>query len=169
LKLVAVCPLSKLNETLASSGAKRVISLLSSDTQIELPEGISKKDHLILRFNDIVEPKAGLVSPSEQHVLELVKFAQEWDWATPLLIHCWAGISRSPAAAAVVALALTPAREDQELAFTMRGLSGSITPNIMMINIADRLLNRGNRFTQAFRSIGRGEDAFEGNPFLLQL
>ena len=51
----------------------------------------------------------------------------------------------------------------------MRGLSKSITPNIKMIEIADQLLNRGGLFAEAFRSIGRGQDAFEGNPFELQL
>lgn len=86
-----------------------------------------------------------------------------------MLIHCWAGISRSPAAAAIIALALDPSREDRELASTMRGLSSSITPNIKMIEIADHLQNRGGHFIEAFRSIGRGENAFEGNPFTLRL
>lgn len=169
MKTIAVCPLSKLDETLKSSGAKRVISLLSNETQIERPTGISQQDHLVLRFNDIVAPRKGLVSPAEQHIIALVDFAQEWSWSTPLLIHCWAGISRSPAAAAAIALAFDPSREDKELAATMRGLSKSITPNIKMIEIADHLLDRGGVFTEAFRSIGRGEDAFEGNPFEMLL
>ena len=152
-----------------SSGAIRMISLLSSETNIERPERILQKDHLVLRFNDIVAPRAGLVSPAEQHIENIISFAKEWDWSTPLLVHCWAGISRSPAAAAIIALAFDPSRDDQELAATMRGLSGSITPNIKMIEIADQLLDRGSLFTEAFRSIGRGEDAFEGNPFELHL
>ena len=152
-----------------SSGAKRMISLLSSDTNIERPEGILHKDHLALQFNDIVTPRAGLVSPAERHIKELVEFAQDWDWSSPLLIHCWAGISRSPAAAAIIALALEPSREDRELATTMRRLSTSITPNSKMIEIADQLLDRGGLFTKAIRSIGRGENAFEGEPFELQL
>jgi len=169
LKKIVVCPLSKLDETLKSSNAIRMISLLSSDTNIERPERILQKNHLVLQFNDIVAPRAGLVSPTEQHIKALVDFAQEWDWSTPLLIHCWAGISRSPAAAAIIALALKPSRKDKELATTMRGLSASITPNIKMIEIADGLLNRSGRFTETFRAIGRGEDAFEGNPFELKL
>ena len=169
MKSITVCPLPKLNESLAISGAKRVISLLSSDTHFERPEEISGKNHLVLRFNDIVAPRAGLVSPCEQHILAIIRFSQEWQWSTPLLIHCWAGISRSPAAAAIIALALEPSREDQELAKTMRGLSKSITPNIKMIEIADNLLQRNGLFTDAFRAMGRGEDAFEGNPFELTL
>ncbi len=169
MRSIAVCPLSKLNETLVKSGAKRVISLLSSDTQFDRPDDIPEKDHLVLRFNDIVAPRAGLVSPSEQHILQLIKFAQESNWSTPLLVHCWAGISRSPAAAAIIAMALSPSREDQELANTMRGLSSSITPNIKMIEIADNLLQRNGLFTEKIRSIGRGEVAFEGDPFELKL
>lgn len=169
MKTITVCPLSKLNETLISSGAERMISLMSCDTQMERPTEIAQENHLVLLFNDIVVPRVGLVPPAEQHIKALINFAQDWDWSTPLLIHCWAGISRSPAAAAIIAMAMNPSREDDELAKTMRRLSRSITPNIKMIEIADQHLGRSGFFGEAFRSIGRGEDAFEGAPFALQL
>lgn len=168
-RTILVCPLSKLSKTLDQSGAKRVISLLSIDTQFERPKNIAQDDHLILRFNDITEPRDGLVAPSEMHILSLIEFAAGWDWSTPLLVHCWAGISRSPAAAAIIALALDASRDDKALAVKLRDLSGSITPNIMMIDIADRMLHRDGQFSKAVRSIGRGEEAFEGNAFRLQV
>ncbi len=166
-KTIYICPLSKLEETLAQSGAKRVISLLSDDGPHERLEGILAKNHLHLQFNDITTDRAGLTSPSKQHVQDLIEFARLWDWSSPLLIHCWAGISRSPAAAAIIALALEPSHNEQQLAEKMRGLSAEITPNIKMIEIADDTLNRGGLFSSAFRTIGRGKDAFEGTIFKL--
>ncbi len=168
-KIIYVCPLSRFEETLALSGAKRVISLLSNDGPFEPPQGISADNHLHLQFNDITADRAGLTSPSKQHVLSLIEFARQWNWSTPLLIHCWAGISRSPAAAAIIALALEPSFNDQQLAKKMRGLSAEITPNIKMIEIADDFLNREGLFLSAFRAIGRGKDAFEGTVFRLEL
>jgi len=168
LRSIVVCPLSQLNHTLENSGAKRVISLLSGDTGFERPLAISRDNHLLLRFNDITTAQEGLISPSERHVADIIEFAKSWNWSTPLLIHCWAGISRSPAAAAIVALALNPDRNDGELAQALRKLAPPATPNIRMIEIADQTLGRGGRFKAAVEKIGRGKDAFEGNVFVLE-
>ena len=46
--------------------------------------------------------------PCETHVADLVQFARDWDRKAPLLIHCWAGISRSTAAAFISLCALNP-------------------------------------------------------------
>ncbi len=169
MSVIAVCPLSKLDETLRRTGAEQVISLLSGETGIERPLGIARNNHLVLRFNDITEMRDDLVLPNEDHIRRMTEFADQWDRNRPLLVHCWAGISRSPAAAAIIALALEPARDEKQLALDLRHLSAPATPNIMMIKLADALLQRNNRLVDAIEGIGRGEDAFEGNSFLLPI
>ena len=166
---IVVCPLSKLETTLESSGALHLISLLSGETEFERPGKIAAKNHLTLRFNDISVAQDGLVSPDESHIFELLHFARGWNRTTPLLVHCWAGISRSPAAAAIIALALEPCRNEHELAGTLRNLAPSATPNRRMIELGDALLERQGKFSAAIKTIGRGADAFEGAPFQLQL
>jgi predicted protein tyrosine phosphatase len=146
-----------------------MISLLSGDTEFTRPDNIDADYHLILRFNDITEARDGLVSPAQKHISSLIQFAKQWDRQTPLLVHCWAGISRSPAAAAIIALVLDPSRDEQEMAATLRRISPSMTPNIKMIKLADALLGRKGKFTRAIEGIGRGRDAFEGEVFLLPL
>ncbi len=168
MRSIAVCPLSKLDGTLKNTGANRLISLLSDATAFERPTNITPANHLSLSFNDITTSRTGLVSPSKQHVSDLIDFASRWDWTTPLLIHCWAGISRSPAAAAIVVLALKPDQDENALAAKLRNLAPAATPNIKMIEIADHLLERDGRFTSAMKNIGRGEEAFEGKPFSLE-
>lgn len=169
MSAIAVCPLSKLDKTLQETGATHVISLLSGATEFTRPDNIDVEKHLILRFNDITEARDGLVSPTERHIFQLAQFAEKWDRQAPLLVHCWAGISRSPAAAVIIALALNPVLDEQKLAITLRQLSASITPNIMMIKLADVMLERGGKLTRAMKNIGRGKDAFEGEPFVLRL
>ena len=99
----------------------------------------------------------------------LLDFARRWDRKAPIVIHCFAGISRSTAAAYSVAAALAPTRDEAELAATLRRLSPSATPNIRLVSIADRLLGRQGRMIAAIGSIGRGADAFEGVPFALKI
>lgn len=168
---IHVCPLARVEETVAASGAVRLVTLLATGTPFERPAAIARENHLCLWMNDIAEEQAGLVAPGAQHVKRLVAFAHGWarDCARPLAVHCYAGISRSTAAAYIVAAALSPDRDEAELAWTLRRLSPSATPNPRLVRHADALLGRQGRMIAAIAAIGRGADAFEGTPFALPL
>jgi predicted protein tyrosine phosphatase len=84
------------------------------------------------------------------------------------VIHCWAGISRSSAAAYVLACDRNPGFE-LEIAGELRHRAPSVTPNSLMVRLADDLLGRNGRMVQAIERIGRGADAFEGQPYRLPL
>ena len=88
---------------------------------------------------------------------------------SPLVLHCWAGISRSTAAAYIAACALAPDRDEAALALVLREASPSATPNARFIALADDILGRQGRMVDAIRAIGRGAEAMEGTPFMLQL
>ena len=167
--MIHVCPLSKIEETVAMSGARRLVTLLNAGTPVSRPASLRLEDHLILSMNDITVEQPDMTLPGEGHVQALLDFARGWDRQAPIVIHCFAGISRSTAAAYSVAAALAPKRDEAELAATLRKLSPSATPNIRLISIADRLLGRQGRMIAAIESIGRGADAFEGVPFALKI
>jgi len=116
-------------------------------------------------MNDIAEPREGLVAPSPAHVAEIIEFGLKWDRKTPMVVHCYAGISRSTAAAYVIAAALQPDKDEQDLADELRRLSPSATPNPLIVSHADLLLGRQGRMIEAIRRIGRGADAVEGKLF----
>ena len=86
-----------------------------------------------------------------------------------MVVHCWAGISRSTAAAFIAVSALNPQRDVAELARTVRALSPSATPNARLVALADDMLSRGGTMVDAVRAIGRGAFAAEGDPFFLTL
>ncbi|NGN40828.1 protein tyrosine phosphatase [Mesorhizobium sp. CGMCC 1.15528] len=167
--MIYVCPLSKIDETVTRIGASRMVSLLNTGTALTRPAVIAPENHLLLLMNDIAEAQEGMTLPGEDHVRNLLDFAGTWDRAQPLLIHCFAGISRSTASAYIVASALSPHRDEVELANTLRQASPSATPNPRLIAVADDILGRGGRMVDAIRAIGRGADAFEGTPFGLSL
>ncbi len=59
---------------------------------------IPEDNHLFLGMNDINEPQNGFIAPDEQHITRFLGFVRQWhvDHAasSPLVIHCWAGVSR---------------------------------------------------------------------------
>lgn len=167
-RLIHVTPMSGLREILQSCGTVRLISLLSPGAQFERPPGISRTDHLHLTMNDITAPSNGLVAPRADQVLQLCNFVLAGDPKAPIIVHCLAGISRSPAAAFVAAATLMPHRDEAELATELRRLSPWATPNFLIVDFADKLLERSGRMTAAIRAIGRGADAYEGKPFVIR-
>lgn len=164
---IVVTPLSQLATQLALHRPSHVVTLGSEDPAA-LPDGFDAV-RLALTFHDIVEPRAGLVAPDEGHVQALLDFAKGWSMDAPLLIHCYAGISRSTATAYIIASALNPTLDESELAGLVRSLSPSATPNIRLVTLADGILGRNGRMVAAICAIGRGADAFEGEVFSLPL
>jgi predicted protein tyrosine phosphatase len=167
--MIHVCSLARLEETVARTGARRVVSLVNAATPMRLPASIGRDNHLFLAMNDIVEATPGMTPPGETHVSTYLDWLRDWDRADPMVVHCFAGISRSTAAAYVAICALDPSRDEEELARTLRERAPSATPNRLLVDIADRLLGRDGRMTRAIAGIGRGADAFEGTPFMLDL
>jgi predicted protein tyrosine phosphatase len=86
------------------------------------------------------------------------------------VIHCWAGVSRSTAAAFITACALAPERPEAEIADALRAASPMATPNARLVAVADEMLGREGRMIAAVGRIGRGADVtFENEPFELRL
>ncbi|HUU65828.1 MAG TPA: tyrosine protein phosphatase [Methyloceanibacter sp.] len=164
---IFVSPLSLVQTTVADARVSHLVTLINGETLIDTPPSIGRDRHLRLSMNDICEPRDGLVVPCEDHVAELIRFALDWDQQAPLLIHCWAGISRSTAAAFISLCALNPETDEGALARTLRGASPTATPNSRLVALADKVLARQGRMTAAVEKIGRGTFAEEGQVFSL--
>jgi len=102
-------------------------------------------------------------------VQRLIDFVGAWDRATPMVMHCFAGISRSTAGAYVAACALNPKRDEMQIAWDIRRASRTAQPNSRIVLIADRLLKRDGRMMHAIDAIGPGDVATEGDPFRLDI
>jgi predicted protein tyrosine phosphatase len=167
--MIHVCSLARLHATVEQTGARRVVTLMRDVELVRRPPTIDHADHLLLRLDDISEPIYGYTVPGEEHVAELLTFVRSWDRAAPLVIHCYAGVSRSTAGAFVSACALNPRRPETEIARDIRRLSPTATPNIRIVTLADRMLAREGRMVAAVEAIGRGIECYEGHPFRLDL
>jgi predicted protein tyrosine phosphatase len=164
-----VCSLALVADTVERTGARSLVSLLSPGTAVERPTAIAPERHLYLAVSDIVAPLPGQTLPERPHLDDLLDFVRGWDRAEPMLIHCFAGVSRSTAAAFIAACALNPRRDEFEMARALRAASPTATPNARLVALADAALERNGRMNAAIAEIGRGEECFEGTPFALEL
>jgi predicted protein tyrosine phosphatase len=164
---IYVAPLSLVATTVADARVSHLVTLINGETLIDTPASIDRDRHLRLAMNDICEPHEGLVLPCETHVADLVKFARDWDRKAPLLIHCWAGISRSTAAAFIALCALNPHVEELKVARALRRASPTAFPNRLLVALADEALSRDGRMMAAIEDIGRGKIVEEADVFAL--
>ena len=165
---IFVCPLSDLDATLESSGARWMVSLMGPGKSSARPGRITS-GFLSLEFHDIDGPRDDLLPPSAEDVTQLLEFFDGWDGEYPLLIHCWMGISRSTAAAAIALAQRDPTQDMEQLARRLRIASPMATPNRLMIALADEQLGLKGQLSAAIAAIGRGAEASQGEPFCLEL
>jgi predicted protein tyrosine phosphatase len=167
--MIHVCSLARLQETVASTGARHVVSLLGREDNLSRPATILPENHLWLQLHDISVPLEGYVTPEAGHVEQLIAFVRRWRRDTPLVVHCYAGVSRSTAAAFVSVCALNPHSEERTIASALRRASPTATPNTRIVALADRLLGRDGRMIEAVEAIGPGAIAVEALPFRLDV
>jgi predicted protein tyrosine phosphatase len=172
--MIRVCSIARLQEVVNATGARHVVSLVRDDDLILRERVLLEKrgfdvaNHLWLQMDDIAGEIDGLIAPGEQHVEQLVDFAARWDRAAPLVVHCYAGISRSTAAAFITACALSPKLDEVEIASRLRAASPTATPNARLVALGDAFLGRKGRMVKAVGTIGLGVGAYEAEPFELK-
>lgn len=167
---IVVCPLANIAEMAVRHRAGAMVSLIAERQDFHRPGVIAAERHLKLAMNDIGFAGTGdLIAPSEAHVERLIAFVRDWDQSAPILIHCWMGVSRSPAAAVITALALHPEEDDFELAGRLRKAAPHATPNSRLIEIGDYMLGRNGRLIAAVKGIGRGAETDGRASFVLPL
>lgn len=166
---IHVCSLARLHATVAETGARSVLTIINVATPVRRPPEIAPDRHLYLGVSDIVTPLDGHILPGEDHVVAILDFARGWDRAHPLVVHCYAGVSRSTASAFIAACALRPDIAEADFARDIRARSPTATPNARLVAVADQVMGRGGRMVAAIEAIGRGVDCYEGEPFALDI
>jgi predicted protein tyrosine phosphatase len=164
-----VGPLQSVAGLCAAHAPSHLVSWLSPPAAPgEIAEAFPPERRLFLCSHDLAVPTPGFQAPTVDDVARLLAFARSWDGARPMLVHCWAGVSRSTAAAFAIACAVSPGSETM-LAQALRSASPSATPNPLIVAHADALLGRDGRMIAAIAGIGRGAEVSLGAPFELEL
>lgn len=158
-------PLNMVPVAVETENVGWIISVINSDMMPETPRQLTSDRHLKLAMNDISDERDGLVRPSSSHVADLIGFVDRWDMELPMMVHCWAGVSRSTAGIFIALCRLNEEMDEGEIALALRIASPTATPNLRMVTLADDYLGRSGRMVDAVKMIGRGDMAFEGLLF----
>lgn len=166
---IIVCPLSRAPEIARKHRPSHAISLL--DPGAPFPAlGLAPERHLQAGVHDIEEELGGFDLCCDARMGAILDFVGGWDRTAPLLVHCYAGISRSTATAYITACAHNPSADEEEIALALRTASPTASPNRRFIALADAALGRAGRMSRAIERIGRGGSWFEigeAKPFAL--
>ena len=167
--MIHVCSLAALPSTVKATGASHVLTVMANVAQVQRPESVLAANHLKVQMDDITEQLEGFVAPTETHVEQVLNFVRGWDRQAPLVIHCYAGISRSTASAFAAVCALNPHREEIAIARQIRSASAIASPNRLIVSLADKALGRDGRMLRALDEMGPGSMTTEGRPFHIDL
>jgi predicted protein tyrosine phosphatase len=134
--------------------ASHVLSIL--DPSHPVPEAFGaygEHERLELRFDDIVEPKPGLVIARPGDVDRILAFGLKVQEAPSgeahLLVHCHAGISRSTASMVLILAQAMPSIAAEEVVGMVHAIREKAWPNLHMIEMGDARLQRGGTLVEA--------------------
>lgn len=168
MPLILITPLSAVPNALVSHAPSHMVSLLSAQYMIDTPDGFPAERHLRLSVHDIADP-GGDQAPAREHVDRLIRFGRGWDAKAPMLVHCWAGVSRSTASAYTVLCDKLGPGAEHEIAQALRARAPHAQPNKLIVRLADEALGRGGAMVRAVDAIGAGEMVTEGVPVEIPL
>lgn len=162
MSMILVTPLSAVEQTIRRYRPSHMVTLLSPEHMIDTPEGLGRDNHLQLSVNDVADTAFAEFPPAAQHIERLLAFGRGWRAEAPMLVHCWAGVSRSTAAAYILLCDRYGPGSEREVAKALRYRAPHACPNALMVRLADRALDREGRMVRAVEEIGRGMIVAEG-------
>jgi len=179
---IIVCPLAHVEQTVREHRPSRILTLLNPrdcsvygsdwgavDAYAETlrAEGLAPEEHLQVGVYDITEPAEGQTPPNETHVRQVLGFAKRWDADQPVLVHCFAGISRSTASAFILACEKNPHVDEREIARRIRERSPPAFPNPLIVAIADEMMGRRGRMGAAVNAMSLTQSG-KAEPFHIE-
>ena len=120
-------------------------------------------------MDDISNPMDGYTHPAEEHVHDLIDFVQRWDRRAPIVMHCYAGISRSTAGAFISACALNPDRDEATIAQAIRAILENGRAQHHAGRPSPTAFSAAGPHDRRGRGAGPGLPSLEGHPFRLDL
>lgn len=153
---VIICAKHQIDDH-AQSGVTHILSIENPDRLKETPfwfKGVHKQ----IRFNDTdFEDGPDVVAPDADQIREILEFGREvasLSTGEPraILIHCQAGVSRSPAAAYAIIAQYLGAGHARDALEEIRKLRPVAIPNRLVVKLADEILEFRGELLEALQT-----------------
>lgn len=148
---ISICGVAELHEF--AGDVSHILGILDPGTP--QPEGYvhhPRAQREEFRFYDIVTEEASRTMPTEADVAAILKVGEKLATqpVSHLLVHCYAGVSRSTASAVALMAQRNPGRAADIFA-ALGDIRPRAWPNTVIIGHADRMLGLGGTLVEALR------------------
>jgi predicted protein tyrosine phosphatase len=133
----------------AVAQADAIVSIGDPGESMPLAVSRSRKRRLRLTFFDFDHEHGE--SPQIDHVRDLIAFAKDLQPGQKLLVHCYAGISRSTASLAIILAVLHPELDYDAIFEAVHRIRPEAWPNKRIIAYADHILKCEGQFNDALQ------------------
>jgi len=136
-----VTSLDELHITIGGVNATHVLTLIDEDVEVTYPEGVQT---MRLNMFDVeYEDDILIGTPKMEHVQRIINFANSIDKKNDrVVVHCWAGVSRSTAAALIILYVLYN-NDIKQAIDKLLEIRPQASPNKLLCKYADIILNDG--------------------------
>lgn len=118
--------------------------------EVQLRKRLSGQTRLhIAYFHDSSSEEPGRRAPVEDDLRSILTFAKDLQPEGSVLIHCWAGISRSTAIAYAILCQSTGPGHESDCIESVLAIRPQAFPNALIVELADRILERQGAMRQA--------------------
>jgi predicted protein tyrosine phosphatase len=100
-------------------------------------------------FHDTSSEEPGRRAPVEDDLRQILSFAADLKPEASVLIHCWAGISRSTAVAFAILCQSTGPGRETDCIESILAIRPQAFPNALIVELADRILQRKGAMREA--------------------
>jgi len=137
---ITVCGLLEL-EDCSSVEYDYIVSILDPDTpEPEALAAFGPHSRCTLRFHDAVSGQGSLTLPETHHIHQLLTFGGPIKAQHRVLVHCYAGLCRSTAAALLLLAQSDRASTPQTVVRRLLKIAPHAWPNVRMLQLGDEIL-----------------------------
>ena len=159
--MIVVCSLSDFSYICESIKPSHAISVIDPGFEPQTPKGLP--NHLKLGFDDIVSlidegplyrvpGKNSHIEQtlfSEKDATSIADFVNTWNMNSPIVIHCWCGVSRSMATATYLMCSFDKSNIDRNIRY-IRSIAPHAQPNKLMLSFFEKILETNRKISSAF-------------------
>lgn len=167
--MIIVSSIWSIESALETYSPSHMISILNPGAHMKTPKRVKNRDHFRVEFDDVDVCNPWDKYPTQNHMEQILEFGRKAiKDGHPVLIHCTAGVSRSPAAALILAASLTKLSMS-DLVKVLREKAPYCRPNWLMVELGEQLLGLNSELSDALRQSKPSDLPSSPEPFVLNV
>jgi predicted protein tyrosine phosphatase len=138
---IIVCSLAEVNSALIDQGVTHLLSVVDHPTHLNEISCDFDENHWLKIFCEDHIDSWQLHAMTWDQMEKILDWSSDLDETVTLLVHCHAGVSRSPAVALAIMVQQLGANRVADAMKWLKRIKNICCPNPVITNLADQILN----------------------------